>query len=388
MKKTNRIHRLLVFVDGINWASRTFDCGRWKIARHLLRLYYRYDYRPAAAHHDGLSNPELGDDRLAAVISNRQLRALQRRLNPESHIVLTEDKAVFYQYARALGLPLPCMHAVMHRPSGWDRDGRPLRNLDEWECFLASLEGEIIVKPAAGVYGRGIRGFKRVDGGFEDDSSGELMTARALAQALLTDPWRRLVIQQRVWNHPDLESLTGTRTLQTLRIRTLVTSSGEVVVGTGKLKISRGRGLSDNIDGGRGGNFVAAVGLEDGRLGMPHEHAPSGRGIVSIPRHPNTGQAMEGFRVPFWDEAKTLARSAAVLFLPLKCIGWDIAVTGSGPVLIEGNRWWDAAVQTVALPGEETYTREMASFLRAMRTEAGRPQEAIPGVRLVPEVVT
>ena len=46
---------------------------------------------------------------------------------------------------------------------------------------------------------------------------------------------------------------------------------------------------------------------------------------------------IEGFQLPVWTEACQLAREAARLFLPLRFVGWDIALTETGPVLVEAN---------------------------------------------------
>jgi len=354
----------------LDWASREFGCSRRQVASWLLYLRWHHDYRPAAAHREGLSNPALGRHRLTAVISKRRLLALQAVLNPASHIGMTEDKAVFYAYARALGLPVPRLFGVVDRPVGWAEDGNPLRSATDWEGFLTALDGDFLVKPAAGVYGRGIRAFTRVADGFQEYNSNAVITPRSLADSLLSDPWRRLVVQQRVRNHPEIETLTGSPTLQTVRIRTLLTGTGDVFLGSAKIKIAVGGHICDNISAGATGNFVAAIGRDDGRLRLPHAYGKSGRGVVPVPRHPRSGRALEGFAVPFWEELKELARKAAILFTPLRTIGWDIAVTGTGPVLIEANRWWDPGNESVVLPAEETYPSEMSSLLSAMRAEA------------------
>ncbi len=68
-------------------------------------------------------------------------------------------------------------------------------------------------------------------------------------------------------------------------------------------------------------------------------------GYILLHQHPNTGQNIEGFHVPLWDQACTLVRQAAVRFLPIRTIGWDVALTPTDPVIVEGNVWWDPANQ-------------------------------------------
>lgn len=56
--------------------------------------------------------------------------------------------------------------------------------------------------------------------------------------------------------------------------------------------------------------------------------------------HPITGYQIIGLCIPRWEEVKQLALRAASITPGLRYASWDIAVTESGPILIEGN--WDA----------------------------------------------
>ena len=55
--------------------------------------------------------------------------------------------------------------------------------------------------------------------------------------------------------------------------------------------------------------------------------------------HPLTGIPFMGFQVPLWDEALDMVRKAARKAYGYNChwIGWDVAITPDGPVLVEGN---------------------------------------------------
>jgi hypothetical protein len=57
-----------------------------------------------------------------------------------------------------------------------------------------------------------------------------------------------------------------------------------------------------------------------------------------VRHHPTTGAPIRGKRLPCWDEVKQLAVRAHGAFRPRVLIGWDIAITNEGPVIIEGNR--------------------------------------------------
>ena len=53
--------------------------------------------------------------------------------------------------------------------------------------------------------------------------------------------------------------------------------------------------------------------------------------------HPDTGIRSEGYQLPMVQEAVDFAKKAALVVPQICHVGWDVAVTPDGPVLIEGN---------------------------------------------------
>jgi hypothetical protein len=56
--------------------------------------------------------------------------------------------------------------------------------------------------------------------------------------------------------------------------------------------------------------------------------------------HPSTGARIEGHVVEEFPAAVALGCAAHACFPWLQSVGWDIAVTADGPVLVEGNVAW------------------------------------------------
>lgn len=56
--------------------------------------------------------------------------------------------------------------------------------------------------------------------------------------------------------------------------------------------------------------------------------------------HPDTGVVFKGFKIPFWKEAVELAIRAHKCFPKIHSVGWDIAISKDGPLIIEGNQHW------------------------------------------------
>ena len=55
--------------------------------------------------------------------------------------------------------------------------------------------------------------------------------------------------------------------------------------------------------------------------------------------HPMTGHPIIGFQVPLFREAEALVCRAAAVTPSLRYIGWDVAITKDGPLIIEGNEF-------------------------------------------------
>ena len=61
-------------------------------------------------------------------------------------------------------------------------------------------------------------------------------------------------------------------------------------------------------------------------------------GIIS--HHPDTTAPIKGAKLPYWKEMTELALSAHKHFQMPIFIGWDIALTHEGPLVVEANTTW------------------------------------------------
>jgi len=86
--------------------------------------------------------------------------------------------------------------------------------------------------------------------------------------------------------------------------------------------------------------YAAAIDLGSGRLSAMTGDKPE---CLSqwYDRHPVTGVAITGRIVPEWGVLAALAERAHRVTRDRVLVGWDIAVTPSGPMLLEGNSYPD-----------------------------------------------
>ena len=114
--------------------------------------------------------------------------------------------------------------------------------------------------------------------------------------------------------------------VNTLRMFTVYTDEGHYLQGI--LKFGNG-GNVDNFSSGGMYTFVNESGVViapaiDKKDDIYYEH-------------PATKEKIVGFTVPMFEEAKELVCKAAQEVPEVAYIGWDVAITQHGPVLIEGN---------------------------------------------------
>ena len=74
-----------------------------------------------------------------------------------------------------------------------------------------------------------------------------------------------------------------------------------------------------------------------------------------LEKHPDSGVIIPGFEIPFFAEALELCKEASKLISKINILGWDIAITHSGPVMIEVNNF----------PGFRLYQRPIRKGLRS-----------------------
>ena len=319
----------------------------WRLAYPFVllrarRLCKRDKFEPAEAFRLGLFQPRSHRRRHVEYVSRRRLTKVQESLNPVAWAPLLKNKDLFYRYCTAVEVPIPRLYAIMHaKLPGWTYTGHLLRTRNDWMAFFDSnLPAEFAVKPAEGAYGHGFGLFFRAGGAYAD-AAGRHMDTGGLYDALVPHADGRYIIQERLHNHPELIRLSGTEALQAVRIISLVDNDGQVHILHAHLKVIEGDELVDTLLRGLTGNIEASVELQHGILGPANRVLGTGATVATLPVHPKTKIAFEGLRLPFWAEACHLVRQTAVKFIPIRTIGWDVALTPDGPVIVEGNVWWD-----------------------------------------------
>jgi hypothetical protein len=282
----------------------------WAAMRHnvLPGEYYAY----------ALWQPDRGaniDDYLYSHEVARLFKLLNRPSQPDP----IGDKLAFHETCKTHGLPTPAVVAVFS-PAGEMQEfegGRPPK------C-------DLFVKPRLGLAGEGTERFRWQRAVFESNRGARLnpenlggyLAARACHEK------RTLLVQPALSNHPDL-SVEMNGALATARLVTGLSLDGEVFPIFGFIYFAR----PNQITAQHG--YVALIDVASGRLISSPQDISSGRRA--------SDQLNEDSRVlPDWNAALHHAKAAHRACSNLVFIGWDIAFTDHGPMLLEGNANWNA----------------------------------------------
>ena len=188
-----------------------------------------------------------------------------------------------------------------------------------YEKFLQKTEGlsELIVKPVYGTHGKGVEKFTIP----EDDEE-----KRKFYDMLMEMP--RSQIEEVIVQHHDIAAFCET-SVNTVRVVTILDDNDEIHYMYSVLRMGAG-GL---IDGAEGGGLFAPVDVKTGIISRDGMNLTGDKFIV----HPVSKKPIRDFQIPNWDKVLKLAEEGARKLTGAHMIGWDIAVTEEGAVLIEAN---------------------------------------------------
>lgn len=189
--------------------------------------------------------------------------------------------------------------------------------------------GRFLVKPRDGAHGNGV----------EILDAAQVEDWPALYDRLCREG--RTLCEEVIPQHPDLNAIWS-GSINTIRIITILKDDVTYPIAA-CLRVGNGPRPVDNFDSG---GMVVPVDRDTGRITGPARDK-SGK---LYDRHPATQVKFEGYQLPLWSQVLDLVRRAGRTLPTIRYVGWDVAVTPSGPVLVEGNQL--PGNQLFCLPGQ------------------------------------
>jgi len=153
------------------------------------------------------------------------------------------------------------------------------------------------------------------------------------------------LLQKKIFNHDAIRKLAGTDTLCTLRVPTCRFPDGKVnVLPFAFIRMPTNQDAA--VDNMTRGSIAFPVALDTGCMEDGGQFGKFSR----FTDHPTTGNRVVGVELPYWQESLELCMKAhAEAFPTFPTVGWDVAITADGPLLLEMNIQW---VRPVGLPDE------------------------------------
>ena len=279
-------------------------------------------------------------------------RVLRPHLNgPQRHVLA--DKWATQALLASIGVPVPKLYGLYHPRLGMTAAGEPLTTPHECaELIRGELPCRLFLKPRGGQQGQDVR---VVDVAPDPDgipcasSAAGTQSLAAFLDALPMEAGEGhgrscegYLVQGFIEQHPAVAAFNPW-SVNTVRIITFRRLSGEVTIDAAFLRTGR---AGAQIDNWSQGGLVADVDLATGAVtrafgSLKHE-APR-----RVATHPDSGVAFEGLVLPDRPRALDACSKAARVFSGVRWIGWDVAMTPAGPVIVEGNSDWSIATQLV-----------------------------------------
>jgi len=298
-----------------------------------LRLAFRQGIDPSIYYFEELYKPgalaEVDQYFLRREVKGELLARLHRLQPPaaERRINLG-DKLQFLAWCARTNLP----HAA---PLMLIEDGQVI-----WQTGnLLDLDQDLFAKPRVGRGAIGVRLYRRIAAfRYEGDDRRRLTLGEIASDLIRRFGTRNVMVLPRLRNHPELAGLAG-ESLITIRAVTCLDEreQPELVLAYLRVltKLEPDWPMKKPIS-----EYAAAIDLADGRLSAMTGDKPE---CLSQwhDRHPVTGVEVKGRIVPCWDAVAALAERAHRVTRDRVLVGWDIAITPSGPLLLEGNSYPD-----------------------------------------------
>ena len=308
-------------------------------------------------------------------MSHRQNNKIYRpAINRGAQQHFLEDKWFTYTVLANAGIPVASTLGLYHPDFGMTSEGARLTTPEEVSKLLgAKLPGRFVFKPRGGRKGGNI-----VSTTIEHDTNGTIRVSSegkctSLFEFLASLPegafddyegcYHGWLIQPFLSQHPLLHTINP-HTINSIRVVSFLTADNSVQIHGSALRLGRRGYPADNWDKGGLSVFVDP---NTGQLGRGVYKPRYGGEWTS--QHPDTGEVFEGQSIPEWNSVIELVKRAARMFSGIRTVGWDIALTPTGPKVIEGNALW-------GLPVVQVHTR--GYLTDEVRTELARYGATFP----------
>lgn len=244
-------------------------------------------------------------------------------LSAKEYGILCEDKLLNFAMLKTYAIPQPGILFFFDNNKLYNNTNTPL-SPESAEQILSTTEvAKLFIKPRFGIGGKGIFVFTKKGNTYIDEKE-TVLDLSFFERELKNDAY---VIQEGLVQSETINRIYP-GSVNTFRIVTEC-SNGEVRILYTILRMGSG---GQQVDNASSGGLYTKV----DNTGMLGDFAYTTNQSVFF-SHPDTGFVFKGATIENWEDARALAIAAALRFREIKYLGWDVAITINGPVIIELN---------------------------------------------------
>lgn len=294
----------------------------------LLKLIFVHRIDPITYYSQQLYDHPLGVGEAANFLGRHEtkngLYTLLRRLrkgDPHGSASLS-NKIKFAEHCRLFGVPTPPVLARERSKGDWELDADP-----------EALHRDLFAKPEDGRGAVGAGAYRYAGAGkFVADGDDRALTQPEMLDRVTRASERhRMILAPRLVNHAEIADLAE-QSLLAFRVFTCMDAANQPVVTHAMIRI-----ISKlEPTWGTKEEFAIPIDLESGRLGMMCGDKNLAPGAF-WKTHPYTCALISGREVSAWPQLSALAIEAHRAFSGRLIVGWDMAWTPEGIIVLEGN---------------------------------------------------
>jgi hypothetical protein len=244
----------------------------------------------------------------------------------DKYSILIEDKNITEQILRSFDIKQPNTLCKLIKGKIYTCELRLLNFQELMNDISKNQYEKIFVKPADGRGGHGFFIFHK-----NNDKKYKTKDEVEFNEKFLTDigSKRDYIIQSGLKQDYEL-SLLYPDSVNTFRIAT-ENIKGNVRIVCATLRIGKS---GNEVDNSSQGGIALGIDINNG---FCKDFATTTDSDRMFYKHPDTGFIFNNYKIKNWDEIKKFTIGCAAKLLQFTYLGWDIALTVDGPVVIEAN---------------------------------------------------
>ncbi|WP_306155554.1 sugar-transfer associated ATP-grasp domain-containing protein [Roseovarius sp. MMSF_3281] len=317
--------------------ARDYRVSPFRQFREMVGLRFRRNRMDFNEYYTNrLFDPEMSAQDKCGFVGKKGNTRFNKKLSPIGLTKLrpfVRDKVLYGAMMQQLGFRTPETQAVVSTDRGYGVLPR-LADVEGIEAFLMeTARYPLFVKPGEGWGSVGSALIVELDRTARELvlSNGQRIDLRQFAQEVLDEYGDGFIFQTAVEQHADMTKVAGPA-IGSIRVVTVYDGQKPSVLYT-LWKVPSPKAMSDNY--WQSGSMLAEIDKANGQV----VQCRRGEGPTqeAIETHPASGMAFADVQIPFWDEICDIAVRGHEVLPQFGVLGWDIAVTPEGPLIIECN---------------------------------------------------